>query len=330
MTEWAEFWMPRDAQALPDGEIYLCTGGHAPPEHGADFAEQCRVAASVNGGVRITNEGSDYGFNFAHTRWVASAGRQYGAAVCFEPAGQSATRTRWSLAFITPPPLERSVCTCYHPNLFATEEAERTFGALRPEWKRRTPVAEIAVYYPSTHIKLTARSSWTGWVACATASTSRFQSDRQVLDGGLKMPRPGPSSGTTAEKGVWDASTMGAIAAGCWYTARASGRLRTVEGDVRIHDGSSSQDPKRFESSCRNPTAPRRSRTNGVSRLHHHRRSRRARSPFGPTRRMIRSDGKEDGAYVTLCDDELLWLNINGRELNTTVALPPRRSSPSR
>jgi hypothetical protein len=41
------------------------------------------------------------------------------------------------------------------------------------------------------------------------------------------------------------------------------------------------------------------------------------------TRRMIRSDGKEDGAYVTLCAGELLWLNVNGREVKTTVTLPP-------
>jgi len=87
MTDFADWWIETTRRHFPDTPIYLCTGGHAPPEHGANFAEQCRVAAKHNAGVRITNEASNYPANFNITRWVAAAGRHYGAYFGFEPAG---------------------------------------------------------------------------------------------------------------------------------------------------------------------------------------------------------------------------------------------------
>ena len=75
------------AQALPqDADLPLHRRRRQPP-HGSNFAEQCRVAAKHKAGVRITNEASNYALNFALTRWVASAGKHYGAYYGFEPAG---------------------------------------------------------------------------------------------------------------------------------------------------------------------------------------------------------------------------------------------------
>jgi len=87
MTDWADWWMAATRKHFPQTPIYLCTGGDAVPEHGSNFAEQCRVAAKHGAGVRITNEGSNYASNFYLTRWVASAGKHYGAYYGFEPAG---------------------------------------------------------------------------------------------------------------------------------------------------------------------------------------------------------------------------------------------------
>lgn len=87
MTRFADGWMATTRKYFPDTPIYLCTGGDAEPHHGSNFAEQCRVAAKHRAGVRITNEGSDYATNFGLTRWVASAGKHYGAYFGFEPAG---------------------------------------------------------------------------------------------------------------------------------------------------------------------------------------------------------------------------------------------------
>lgn len=87
MTNWSDWWMKTTRKYFPETPIYLCTGGDAPPEHGSNFAEQCRVAAKHKAGVRITNEGSFYPSNFMVTRWVASAGKHYGSYFGFEPAG---------------------------------------------------------------------------------------------------------------------------------------------------------------------------------------------------------------------------------------------------
>lgn len=87
MTDWSDWWMGTTRKYFPDTPIYLCTGGNAIPQHGSNFAEQTRVAAKHGAGVRITNEGSDYQKNFSITRWVASAGKHYGAYYGFEPAG---------------------------------------------------------------------------------------------------------------------------------------------------------------------------------------------------------------------------------------------------
>ncbi|HEY3284496.1 MAG TPA: family 14 glycosylhydrolase, partial [Armatimonadota bacterium] len=127
MTDWSRFWLRQTRASLPEGGIYLCTGGHAPAEHGSDFGDQCKAAAEVKGGVRITNEGSDYKANFSLTRWVASGGEQYGAYYSFEPAGE-----------VNPIGVIGRVYNAtasgalglhyYYPNIYGSEEAQRNFA----------------------------------------------------------------------------------------------------------------------------------------------------------------------------------------------------------
>ena len=88
MTEWAAFWVKSCRAVFPKTEIYLCTGGDGSPFLGADFTEQTAAIARYNAGVRITNEGSDYGNNFSVTREVATATRHYKTFCGFEPASQ--------------------------------------------------------------------------------------------------------------------------------------------------------------------------------------------------------------------------------------------------
>ncbi len=87
MTEWSDWWMKTTRDFFPETPIYLCTGGNAIPPHGSNFAEQTRVAAKYDAGIRITNEASWYPENFSITRWVASAGKHYNTYFGFEPAG---------------------------------------------------------------------------------------------------------------------------------------------------------------------------------------------------------------------------------------------------
>jgi hypothetical protein len=87
MTDFSDWWMETTRNYFPNAPIYLCTGGNAIPPHGSNFAEQTRVAAKHDAGIRITNEASNYPENFSITRWVASAGKHYNTYYGFEPAG---------------------------------------------------------------------------------------------------------------------------------------------------------------------------------------------------------------------------------------------------
>jgi hypothetical protein len=92
MTNWSDWWTGTARKYFPDVPVYLCTGGDSRPQYGSNFAEQTRIAAKYNAGIRITNEASDYKTNFSYTRWVASAGKHYNTYYGFEPAGEENER----------------------------------------------------------------------------------------------------------------------------------------------------------------------------------------------------------------------------------------------
>ena len=87
MTHHADEWMRLGRKYFPGIPVYLCTGGDADPSHGSNFADQCKTAAAHHGGIRITNETTDFGLNFACTNWVTTASHLYGNKFGFEPAG---------------------------------------------------------------------------------------------------------------------------------------------------------------------------------------------------------------------------------------------------
>ncbi len=87
MTDYVAFWMKTARKYFPDTKLYLCTGGEAQPCHASEFAAQSKACAKVGGGVRITNEDSQFEKNFCITNWVGSASSFYGADFSFEPAG---------------------------------------------------------------------------------------------------------------------------------------------------------------------------------------------------------------------------------------------------
>jgi hypothetical protein len=87
MTDFAEWWVKTTRELAPDVPILLCTGGSAQAELGADMSAQTKMVARHGAGMRITNEGSDYGTNFHLTRHIGSAARLYGTFFGYEPAG---------------------------------------------------------------------------------------------------------------------------------------------------------------------------------------------------------------------------------------------------
>ena len=153
MTELADYWLSTARKIFPKTEMYLCTGGHEPVEHGSDFGAQCKAAAKYKAGVRITNEASDYATNFYLTRHVASAGKFYGAYFGFEPAGPEDERGIVARIYNA----AASGANQLHDYNNNITNAERTMDIQRDHikyLKKSEPVVNVAVWYPSANMRV--------------------------------------------------------------------------------------------------------------------------------------------------------------------------------
>ena len=188
MTEFAGFWLMTTRRHFPDDLVYLCTGGNAIPYHGADFAQQCKIAAEHGCGVRITNEASNYARNFTVTNWVASAGRRYGAYFGFEPAGK-VTERGIVCRIYNATAVGAEELHYYKPNVLGSRERADVFVANLPHLYRSTPIVPIAAAFPDASIILGNITS-----AAATGSLEllrdytdyRFVDDLTIEDGILE------------------------------------------------------------------------------------------------------------------------------------------------
>lgn len=312
MTAWSRFWLRETRKHFPKGDIQLCTGGHAPPEHGADFGEQCRIAAEIGGGVRITNEASDPGVNFSLTRWVASAGRQYGAHYSFEPAGEVNAKGVIARIFNATASGARGL-HYYSPNLFGTEDARINFVRWGAEFRQREPFWEIAVYYPQTHIKLNGNDFLSFVQPLRDRFDFCYRSDRQILDGGLRSVKVLILlHGNIAEAGVWRAITEWIRSGGVLIYPEEMGPLATVERDLQYHDALFGRGARlgRGRVVLAKGLLPGRVeyRQFVTEAL------RQSGELSGATRSMLRLDGTEDDVFVAAClDEELVWLNFTAQ-----------------
>ena len=315
MNDWSAFWVQETRRHFP-GEIYLCTGGHAPPEHGSDFSQQCKLAAACGAGVRITNEASNYAKNFAITRWVASAGRQYGAYFSFEPA-----------AAVTPEGLAARIYNAtasgarglhhYYGNVFAIQPARDEFLRQIGEFRQRRPHVTLAVYYPETSIRLNGNKILPQLQSLRDRFDFDYLSDQQIDDGGLR----GHSAlvllwGNVAEESTWRTIADWVRAGGLLVLPGDLGPLRTVEGDP-WPDAALTGQAKAGRGQIRTSPLPGKSagyRDFVVQTL--------AASPRldDLTRKMIAMDGLDDGVFVTACENELLWLNSTSQPVTRPVA----------
>jgi len=325
MNDWASFWMHTTRQYFPKGDIYLCTGGHAPPEHGANFGQQCKIAAEVGGGVRITNEGSDYRNNFSLTRWVAAAGRQYGAYFSFEPAGDVNPNGVIARIYNATASGARGL-HYYYPNLYATDAARDNFVRYGSQFQQRRPIVQIAVYYPQTYIKLNGNDFLPYVQPLRDRFDFDYMSDEQIADGGLRNIKALILlHGNVAEASAWRNINNWVQHGGLLLYPDGMGRLRTVEGDESVHDvllGANANHGKgrvvAFSGTGNSPEY----RSFLARTL--------ASSPelSGQSRAMVAADGEEDNTFVTLCaPNELLWLNYTNQEVHkvgmSPLTLPP-------
>jgi hypothetical protein len=153
MTEYASFWMKTARKYFPHTELYLCTGGCAEPWHASEFAQQCKVCAEVGGGVRITNEASNYTANFVITNWVASASNYYGGYFSFEPAGQVTERGVVCRVYNAAATGAKSLHH-YSDNILGNEERATNFASNVHLLREGGVKREIGLLYPDTPIVL--------------------------------------------------------------------------------------------------------------------------------------------------------------------------------
>ncbi|MDE2127369.1 MAG: beta-galactosidase [Armatimonadetes bacterium] len=188
MTDYVRFWLQSVREVYPHGDVYVCTGGDAAPEHGSDFGQQAKAAAEFHAGIRITNEGSNYRDNFSYTRWVASACRQYGAYFSFEPAG--GVDAGGVVARIYNAAASGALgLHYYYGNLFGSAEAHANFVRYAPEFRSRGPLLSIGLYYPETWIRLH-HNDFLGIAQNLRSYTDyAFASDGQITDGALSRLR---------------------------------------------------------------------------------------------------------------------------------------------
>ena len=324
MTDWSKFWLRTTRDHFSKGDIYLCTGGHAPAEHGADFGEQCKMAAEIGGGVRITNEGSNYAANFSLTRWVASASRQYGAYYSFEPAGEVNTNGVVARIYNATASGARGL-HYYYPNLFGFDASCKNFIAWGGLFQDHTPSSEIAVYYPETFVKLNNNSQ--EFLGMLQPLRDRFdfeyRSDNQVRDGGLKNVKALILLwGNVVEADVWKNIAQWVQDGGLLLYADGIGRLRTVEGDESIHEQLLGAKPTLGKGRVLS--------FNGVGKSPEYRdflstELAKAKELSETVRTLVTLDGKEDKVYGSVCDDtQIFWMNYTDKECQKgETMLPP-------
>lgn len=303
MNDWARFWLSETRKHYA-GPLELCTGGYALPAQGADFGDQCKVAAAFGAGVRITNEGDDCANNFSITRWVASAGRQYGATFSFEPGwGVSPTGVVSRVYGATTS--GANGLHFFEHNLLATKEG----GDALVRWSRAfvpsNPMTEVALYYPETHIRLTKHDLFDYSQALRDRFDFGYVSDNMILDGGLRRVKALVlMQGPEAEPGVWRAIARWRAAGGLVLAPDGMGTLRTIEGDSSPHASVLGTRGRGralvYHGDGRDPAY----RQFLVDRL--------ATAPelSATTRAMISADGREDHLFVSLvAPSTLMWFN---------------------
>jgi hypothetical protein len=147
MNEWADFWMREAHGAMPRTDVYLVVGGHAADYLGLDISAQTKLAAARGCGIRMTNEGDDYGQNFACTRMVASACRLYGTFFSYEPAGTVTEVGVAGRVFNS----AASGARCLHwydGNLWTSPPTLAKWNKYRKFAIQGQPVIDVAVFYP--------------------------------------------------------------------------------------------------------------------------------------------------------------------------------------
>jgi hypothetical protein len=149
MTDWSVLWVELTRKHFPDTPIYLCTGGDENPQLGADFTAQAARIAPYGAGIRITNEGSNYAFNYVITREVSTATRAFDTFCGFEPASSVDPQGVVARIYNATASGARQL-HYYSPNVLGLAESVRNYRTFAPHLQSRRPVVRAGLYVPKT------------------------------------------------------------------------------------------------------------------------------------------------------------------------------------
>jgi hypothetical protein len=237
MSDWAYCWDEWSKEAVPQTPIYQKVGGNGEAYLGADFTRLTRDAAKRGVGIRETCEGDNFPQNFGMTRLLASATRMYGARYEMEPAGRVATRGVVSRVFGA---LVDDVDQLFYYgyNFFGSDQAIGKWLTYAPMLDHRAkPLIDIAVFYPTTAIKLDnpgGRPFFGRADSLRVITDHDFVSEDMILDDALSRYKVLIFLwGNWIEKPVLDRVTQW-VKAGGTVMAPEQLMLQTVEGDNAV------------------------------------------------------------------------------------------------
>ncbi len=186
MTEWATFCGTTARKYMPDNEIYMCVGGFGEPVLGADFTAIARNMAPLHEGLRITNEGSNYPFNLAVTREVATACRALGEPIGFEPGGDVNAEGNVARIYNDTASGAKALF-CYTFNVEQSEQAMTLFDEALPWLQARRPIVPAGIFLPKTSWRL---NDLGNPLTLGATGTLRGRVDVQMVDANLLGAAP--------------------------------------------------------------------------------------------------------------------------------------------
>lgn len=154
MTRWSERWAEIARRHFPGVPIYHAAGGSGDPIHGGDWSDQAKAAAPHAVGLRVTNEGTPYPFNFIYTRWAATACKHYGVPFGNEPWGGdwSAIGNLGRMFNAITSGANQFWTYAGHLN---SRECIEAFVNFRRHLRLEDTIVDLAAYYPKLHFALT-------------------------------------------------------------------------------------------------------------------------------------------------------------------------------
>ncbi|MDO8682083.1 MAG: family 14 glycosylhydrolase [Armatimonadota bacterium] len=314
MTRFSDWWMATTKKHFPETPVYLCTGGHAPPEHGSDFGAQCKVAAKNRSGVRITNEASNYAKNFAITRWVAAAGKHYGAFYGFEPAGGEDEKGIVARIYNATASGAAQLHD-YQNNVTNTESRQAAQQAHIQYLMKTEPVVGVALFYPNVSMTLDFGDFLDRAAEFRDITDYDYVDEGMLRDGALDRYKVLVIiRGNVIEKSDFEIIEKWVQNGGVVFALEVT--AKTVEGDNEPFN-------RLFE-----PKGGERKIGKGKSVLF----LRSFRQPKDPIRVLsgilkeagvIQPDGENDGVYATIIKgDKVLYLNTTSADVEKNIILP--------